>query len=80
MLLLAMLEVIRAMNMKNSAFLDVTLWSLEKFRDLLECMPPLSSDMLLETNRSFRNFRLFSQDSMTTPQDTILKNTDSILY
>jgi len=72
-----MLEVIRAVNMNNSVFWDVTLWSLEKFTDLLGCMPTLSSELLLET---FRNVRIFSEDSMTTPQDTILKNIYTLVY
>jgi hypothetical protein len=74
------LEIIRAVNIKNPAFWDVTLWSLEKFTDPLGCMPPLSSELVLETNRTFRNVRIFSQDSTTTPQDTVLKNIDSLVY
>jgi len=75
-----MLEVVRAVNMKYSAFWDVTLWSLEKFTDLSGCMPHLSSGLILETNRSLRNVHMFSQDSMTTSQDTVLKNIDSLVY
>jgi len=75
-----MLEVTTAVNMKNSAFWDVTLWNLEKFTDLSGCVPPLSSELILETNRSLRNVCIFSQYSMTTQQDTILKNTDSLVY
>jgi hypothetical protein len=75
-----MLEVIRAVNMENSAFWDNTLWNLRKFTDLSECMPPVSSELILEPNRSLRNVRVFSQHSMTGPQDTILKNIDSVVY
>jgi hypothetical protein len=82
-----MLDVIRAVNI--SPFLDVTLWSLKKIyrpfggacfgvRKNLQtfrgCMPPLSSDLILETDRSLRKVRVFSQDSMATPQGTILEN------
>jgi hypothetical protein len=66
--------------MKNSAFWTVRMWSLEKFTDLSVCMPPPSSELILETNRSLRNVRIFSQENMTSPQDTILKNIDSFVY